>query len=258
LPPRRLGIGLLLRRIVLHYGFVKNFRLHLAKNDTPDHHEVGGFMETGNPMLDLAWRTGPLAVPLALCSVLALAIILERSWLVFRTPRPRKEAVDDLLAAARAGRWAELGDALPHLPGPLADGFRLLSDNRDMPRLLRDEIASLWLEDLRRRLSANLRLLQLLSALAPLLGLTGTVLGMIVSFHDIAHSDRPVNPALVADGLWQAMLTTAFGLFIAIPALLAAQAFRMWVGKRIGETGSALDRFSLAIETQTHDRQAKS
>lgn len=207
-----------------------------------------------NPVLDLAIRTGPLVVPLGLCSVLALAIVLERSWLVLRTRFPVSDAIEDLLAATRAGRWTELGDALPHLPEPLADGFRLLFDHRNLPRQLRDETATLWLEDLRQRLSANLRLLQLLSALAPLLGLTGTVLGMIVSFHDIAHSDRPVNPALVADGLWQAMLTTAFGLFIAIPALLAAQLFRIWVAKRIAQAEAALNRFSLAIETSTHDR----
>lgn len=207
-----------------------------------------------NPILDLAIRTGPLVVPLGLCSVLALAIILERAWLVLRQPRPRPDALDDLLAAAHAGRWTELGDALPHLAAPLSDGLRLLLDNRALPRRLRDELGTLWLDDLRRRLSANLRLLQLLSALAPLLGLTGTVLGMIVSFRDIAHSDRPVNPALVADGLWQAMLTTAFGLFIAIPALLAAQLFRIWVARRVAETEAALNRFSIAIETSPHDR----
>ena len=73
-----------------------------------------------------------------------------------------------------------------------------------------------WLLEERQRLCRYLRLLQLIGVLAPMLGLLGTVLGMVAMFADIAAVDQPVTPALLADGLWQALYTTIWGLFIAI------------------------------------------
>ena len=115
----------------------------------------------------------------------------------------------------------------------------------------------MWLDDWRRRMSANLRLLTLLAGVSPLLGLLGTVIGMIVTFQSIAFLDRPVSPAAVADGLWQAMLTTAAGLAIALPSLIAAQGFRIWVAAKAGRLANDLDRLSLALEIVRHGRGAE-
>lgn len=71
-------------------------------------------------------------------------------------------------------------------------------------------------------MSKGLRLLELIAMVSPLLGLLGTVLGMIQAFRELALAEGAANAALLAAGIWQALLTTAAGLIVAIPAAIAA------------------------------------
>jgi biopolymer transport protein ExbB len=68
----------------------------------------------------------------------------------------------------------------------------------------------------------HIRLLELIAMISPLLGLLGTVLGMIQSFQELALAEGAANASLLAAGIWQALLTTAAGLLVAIPAAVAA------------------------------------
>ena len=70
-----------------------------------------------------------------------------------------------------------------------------------------------------------IRPLELIATASPLLGLLGTVLGMIQAFRELSLAEGAANAALLADGIWQALLTTAAGLIVAIPALVAATVF---------------------------------
>jgi biopolymer transport protein ExbB len=67
------------------------------------------------------------------------------------------------------------------------------------------------------QLSSHLRILEVIATLAPLLGLLGTVLGMIEAFRAMEAAGEHVNPAILSGGIWQALLTTAAGLIVAIP-----------------------------------------
>jgi biopolymer transport protein ExbB len=68
----------------------------------------------------------------------------------------------------------------------------------------------------------HIRILELIAMISPLLGLLGTVLGMIRSFQELALAEGAANASLLAAGIWQALLTTAAGLIVAIPAAIAA------------------------------------
>ncbi len=70
------------------------------------------------------------------------------------------------------------------------------------------------------RLSRNDRLLELIGLIAPLLGLLGTILGMISAFQALQSAGSKADPALLAGGIWEALLTTALGLVVAIPAII--------------------------------------
>ena len=74
-------------------------------------------------------------------------------------------------------------------------------------------------------LSRNVRLLELIAMVSPLLGLLGTVLGMIQAFRELSLAEGSANASILADGIWQALLTTAAGLVVAIPAAIAAGLF---------------------------------
>ena len=71
-------------------------------------------------------------------------------------------------------------------------------------------------------MNRHIRLLELIAMISPLLGLLGTVLGMIQSFQELALAEGAANASLLAGGIWQALLTTAAGLLVAIPAAVAA------------------------------------
>lgn len=84
------------------------------------------------------------------------------------------------------------------------------------------------------RMYRHIRLLELTAMISPLLGLLGTVLGMIRAFRDLAMAEGAANAAMLADGIWQALLTTAAGLLVAIPAAVAAALLNARV-ERAGE-----------------------
>ena len=94
-----------------------------------------------------------------------------------------------------------------------------------------------------RKLEKHLSMLSILARLAPLMGLLGTVLGMISTFSEIANAQAGVNMNQLAGGIWQALITTAAGLVIAIPALFFLHHFQ----SRVNAVASALSEAANAM-----------
>lgn len=93
------------------------------------------------------------------------------------------------------------------------------------------------------RLDRYNRLLELIGLIAPLLGLLGTILGMITAFRALESSGARADPALLAGGIWEALLTTAFGLAVAIPAIVAFHLAENRIARLRDEASAALARF---------------
>ncbi len=164
-------------------------------------------------------QLGPVGYPLAACSLLAGAVVLER-----------------IVFFVRALGFQDGGAELK----------ALLTSHKGEAKPARDELVQLMLLDYKHQLLRGIRWLKTIGMLSPLLGLLGTVLGMIVAFQAIAEHAGPVNPALVADGLWEAMLTTAVGLVIALPSLLAAHLFTAIAETHLHRLCLELNRQSLS------------
>lgn len=124
-------------------------------------------------------------------------------------------------------------------------GLLLLAQHQQQPKELRDELLSVWLSSQQKILHARIRWLTLIGVLAPLLGLLGTVLGIINMFQEVSHEVGPVTPALLASGMWEAMATTALGLVVAIPALGFGQAFGIWSDYRLEKISKVLNQSCL-------------
>lgn len=178
-------------------------------------------------MIDLFALLGPLGYPLLFCSVVAVALILERVVVLSGLPR--------------VGAGAALGE-------PVAGAARLLDANRTADRATRNEILSVWLDGYAKRVEARLKWLSLIAAIAPMIGLLGTVLGMTRSFQAIANHTGPVSPQILSGGLWEAMLTTLVGLTIAIVVLVFNHIFRSVAGNHIDAVAGELNRRSMAID----------
>lgn len=158
--------------------------------------------------------------PLALVSVTVTAIVVERLLLFSSCPFPPKDFAKRLEQAVE-GDTAPLSDALRRVPM-----LRRFADAMERKHPGREAALRIEGEAVIRRLEKYLSLLSILARLAPLMGLLGTVLGMISAFSEIADAQAGVNMNQLAGGIWQALVTTATGLFIAIPALFCLHHFQ--------------------------------
>lgn len=171
--------------------------------------------------------------PLLAVSVAALAIIVERTLVFMGCPFPDARFPGLVSEAARTGDVRPLAARLEAVP-PLRDFAALLAG----PIPNREAALRLCGEALLERLEARLSLLSVLARLAPLMGLLGTILGMIATFSRIAEARSGVDMASLAGGIWQALLTTAAGLCIAIPALFFLSCFQ----SRVRRVADALNK----------------
>ncbi len=174
-------------------------------------------------MPEIITQVGPLFYPLTALSLLGTVLIIER--LIFFARLPKLQNSESYKALSQE-----------------------LKDNADLKKNIRDEILSFRLTDLKAKLEHGIHLLRIIAVLSPMLGLLGTVLGMIEAFRDIAGQTGPVIPSMIADGLWSAMLTTAYGLSIALPCLFASFLYSRMAEKRLLKLQKHLNRQSLEIE----------
>lgn len=158
--------------------------------------------------------------PLALVSVTVTAIVVERLLLFSSCPFPPGDFVKRLEHAVE-GNPAPLLEALRKAPMlcRFADILERKSPGGEAALRIEGEAVI-------NRLEKRLSLLSILARIAPLMGLLGTVLGMISAFSEIAGAQAGVNMNQLAGGIWQALVTTATGLFIAIPALFCLHLFQ--------------------------------
>jgi biopolymer transport protein ExbB len=174
--------------------------------------EIAGYFE----------KMGFVAYPLAICSILCIAVFLERLifYIIF------------VFSVDKNSKLLETA----------------LNENKNQPKIIRDEIISELITKEKNTLYAGFKWFRLIGMISPMLGLLGTISGLILAFMEIASSKASVSPALIADGLWEAMLTTAFGLIIALPALIFLHIFKLIADKYIDAQLSSLNAESLRLE----------
>jgi len=181
-------------------------------------------------MFDFAIRMitdgGPVILVLVALSVLSLAIIAVKLAQFMQTVGGARQ-VEAALEQFKNGAADTGADTLKNLKSPvarvLAYAINGVASKLSLP-MLEAEVerrANAEVESLGR----YLRILELIALIAPLLGLLGTVLGMIQSFQELELAEGAANASVLAGGIWQALLTTAVGLMVAIPAAVAATLF---------------------------------
>jgi len=182
-------------------------------------------------------RGGPVMIPLAITSILAVTWMLERALRMRAAYLGSRAQAAQLIAAARdggPGRALDLARAnatvLSKIYQPVLERW---SESRPALEKTVEDIGSREL----RGLISSLRPLTVITVSAPLLGLLGTVIGIIIAFRDIALSNAIGKPEALATGIAQALVCTATGLAIAIPT----QASYYWFRSRI-------DRFWHLVE----------
>ena len=177
-----------------------------------------GFLEVG----------GPVVAVLLVMSIFALAVVLLKLH-QFRRCRVRdRQPVHEALRLHRSGDSVQALKVLDRTANPVASVMALAIRGRRRRDLdaaaVREEAARVAADGL-FMLRAWLRPLEVIASLAPLMGLFGTVLGMIEAFRQLEQAGARVDPSILSGGIWEALLTTAVGLAVAIPTVVALNWF---------------------------------
>jgi len=165
---------------------------------------------------------GPLMIPIALCSLILLAFIFERAISLRRGRVIPKPFVSRFLEQIRTGELQrdQALELCEESGSPVAEVFAGAVRKWGRPAVEVEQAIIDTGERVTNGLRRYLRVLNGVATVSPLLGLLGTVVGMIRAFNAIATSNAMGRPELLANGISQALLTTAAGLSVAIPALI--------------------------------------
>ena len=176
-------------------------------------------------MLEILIKGGWLMVPIIVCSIISLAIIGERFWSLSSKKILPSDLVSSVWKLHKANQLDKSKIQSLSLSSPLgrvlAAGIVNQSHGREIMRESIEEVGSQVAHELEKFLNS----LGTIASITPLLGLLGTVIGMIKVFAAItAHGVG--DPAVLAEGISQALITTASGMSVAIPSLMFYRYFR--------------------------------
>lgn len=194
-------------------------------------------------LIDLFRRGGFFMWPILLCSVVAVAVIIDRLVVYARQSYRAQNFIEELRA-----QFGEKEIRLPLEPekNPLHAITATYLENADAPDDERTNILQRTATRLIRHWDRRLRMLSTIASLSPLMGLLGTVWGMVLAFSRVEELGSKVTPGDMAGGIWGGLLTTVFGLIVAIPAVAAANWFERKIEKLahdINEVVSNLDEW---------------
>ncbi|MCP4638904.1 MAG: MotA/TolQ/ExbB proton channel family protein [bacterium] len=191
--------------------------------------------EAFDGLVQLIVKGGLLMAPIIGCSVFALAIAIERLWSLRRASINTREFMHDIRSIVKQRRYREAVKLCDETDGPVARILRagLMKYNRSKEEIREaiDDAGHLEIPRLERYLPA----LATCANITPLLGLLGTVAGIIKAFQQIEHKKGQVSPADLAEGIGNALVTTAAGLTVAIPTIVIYNYFMSRVDNMILE-----------------------
>ncbi len=194
------------------------------------------------------FRGGIAMWPLLVCSIAGVAIILERTWAL-----QRRRIISPTLAAAiekqpvtpeQTQKLQVLSESDPTVLGKLIQAVFM---HASLPKTENVEAMQALARQIVGRMERGLTTLSLIAELGPLLGLLGTVIGMVQLFEDVARKGLG-DPAMISRGIYEALTATMTGLGIAIPALIAY----MYLRRRIEVLVLELERHTNELLTRLY------
>lgn len=173
-------------------------------------------------IVDFLQVGGPVVWILMVFSIVALTIVLLKLWqfssLRAESLKTSNLALDKWRSEENGEKALEILDEKRPIDALVGYTMRALLAANTQADLIREEVERRAMNQL-NQLRSYLRPLEIIATLSPLLGLLGTVLGMITAFQQMEGAGNQVDPSVLSGGIWQALLTTAVGLAVAIPVV---------------------------------------
>ena len=156
---------------------------------------------------------------LLILSIVSLTIIILKSYQFYRSEIYSSNKFIPIFKLLRENQITKAQELLNSIIHPSSKIILSIIHNKKLNNEDRENEVSIIGEKQIRNLEFLLKPLEVIANIAPLLGLLGTVIGMITAFSKLENAGSKVDPSILAGGIWEALLTTAFGLIVAIPAL---------------------------------------
>lgn len=172
-------------------------------------------------MLELVQKGGPLMWLIVLCSVTAVGIFFERLIFLHKATISVGDLLRGLAVLLKKENYAEALQECASTPGPVARVAHALILRHNVPRAEQRQIAEEAAQLEIPRLERNLPLLSTIAYATPLLGLLGTLMGLLDAFQKIASQSGYATAADLADGVYESLITSGASLAVAIPAFVA-------------------------------------
>ncbi|MDU9047356.1 MAG: MotA/TolQ/ExbB proton channel family protein [Candidatus Electrothrix sp. Rat3] len=194
------------------------------------------------PAYQILLNGGPVMWPLLLCSIAVGTVVIERAmfWIDLERKRNRK-LMDEVLVLAESGHWALIKEKTTgcedHVIRLLAVG--IVHRDYDMGKAMEAEADRMF-----QRMSRFMPVLDTMITIAPLLGIFGTVLGIISSFKMLGSGTGMADPKLVTGGIAQALITTAAGLAISIIAVVPYNFFNTKISRAV----HVMEKYATSLE----------
>lgn len=170
-------------------------------------------------MLKVFELGGPVMIPLLLCSIFSVAIGIERLWYLLRCRIDTDDLLEDIKLSLGQGKVLEAMQTAKKARGPvaavLATGIAHYDKDREEIKELMQVVGQEEIYKMERRMGG----LDVIVTMAPLLGILGTVTGIIKSFNVLAALEGVQQASAISAGIAEALITTAAGLIIAIPTM---------------------------------------
>lgn len=203
--------------------------------------------DPGLSIFDLAMKGGIMMIPIAICSLIVVAVVAERSSVLRASrivPPGFEKRFKKALGTADASGVSKARDVCVKSSSPagrvLAAGLDALQHG---PETVEKHLAAAGEREV-YAMRSRLRMLTVIAAVTPLMGLTGTIFGMIRAFQTVASAGESLGKAeLLAGGIYEAMITTAAGLLVAMPTVI----FYHWLAARIERLTRELDRLAVLL-----------
>jgi len=180
-------------------------------------------------MLALIIKGGPVMVPIIALSIVALAIILERLWVFSRLRVSVPAFAEEILLMAQRGQYQKAIARCREVKHPLGRLLALGVSDRARPRAQLERMLEREGEEQVERLERNLGALIVIIGVEPMLGFLGTIVGLIKAFMSWEQLGADVTINFLAGGMYQAMITTAAGLIVAIPYFICYHLLLGWI-----------------------------
>ena len=182
-------------------------------------------------MIDYLYQGGWFMLPLLICSILLISIVIERFWFLQKRLVVPNGVLNNFVRLVKTEKISITQQESFSTTSSLGALLVVAYKYKDKSRTSLEEKISEKAADIKLDLERNLNMLGIIASISPLLGLLGTVVGMITVFANINLLGTSSNADYLASGISEALITTAFGLIVAVPGLVFYRMFQHKVEK---------------------------